>query len=663
MTPNSFRWGILGAGNIAGAFARDLPSSRWGRLHAVGSRSLEKAEAFVAKHGGEAKAYGSYEDLLADPEVQAVYIATPHPEHVEWAIRAAEAGKHLLVEKPLAMNFAEGMAIAEAAHQHGVLLLEAFMYRFLPATQELVNVLRSGVIGEVQLIEVHFAFRTKVNPEGRLFAPALGGGGILDVGCYTTSMARLVAGAARGLPFADPKELKAFAHIGSTGVDEWSTAVLDFGGGLLAQLSCGVRVKRWNGLQVWGTEGSITWPDFWFNRGPLTITSTREGASRTIIPATDRGLYSWEADAVAEHHAAGEAPGMTVADTLGNLRTLDQWRAAVNLTYPREQPGTDWRPVPGRALRQREPVTMPYGHLPGIPQGISRLVMGVDNQPHVPHMTVMFDDFVERGGNCFDCSYIYAGGRLETRLGWWLKHRGDAFRNDIVLLDKGAHTPFCWPHFIASEIPTSVERLQTGWIDLYMMHRDNPEVPVGEFIDVLNRMKQQGLIRAFGASNWTKERFDEANAWAAAHGLEGFVATSNNFSLARMVDPVWAGCIAASSPRYRAWHIENQVPNFAWSSQARGFFTDRAGPDRREDAELARCWYADDNFARRDRAFELARQRGVLPINIALAYVLAQPFPQWALIGPRQLSETRTTWPALEVTLTPTELHWLDTGE
>src|SRR5204862_2193539 len=130
----------------------------------------------------------------------------------------------------------------------------------------------------------------------------------------------------------------------------------------------------------------------------------------------------------------------------------------------------------------------------------------------------------------------------------------------------------------------------------------------------------------------------------AEHGMTGFSAISNNFSLARMVSPVWDGCIAASDAESRAWLTENQMAIMPWSSQARGFFTGRAHPDNRSDEELVRCWYSEDNFRRLERVNELAQKRGVLPINIALAYVLCQPFPTFPLIGPRLLSETRTSF-------------------
>jgi aryl-alcohol dehydrogenase-like predicted oxidoreductase len=178
---------------------------------------------------------------------------------------------------------------------------------------------------------------------------------------------------------------------------------------------------------------------------------------------------------------------------------------------------------------------------------------------------------------------------------------------------------------------------------------------------VLNEHTRAGRMNVFGGSNWTIDRVEEANAYAKANGLQGFGVVSNNFSLARMVAPPWAGCVSASDPDSRAWFQRTQMPLLAWSSQARGFFIpERAHPDKTDDAELVRCWYSADNFQRLARVNDLAKKRNVLPINIALAYVLNQPFPTFALIGPRQLSETRTSLPALEIELSPDELRWLN---
>ena len=152
-----------------------------------------------------------------------------------------------------------------------------------------------------------------------------------------------------------------------------------------------------------------------------------------------------------------------------------------------------------------------------------------------------------------------------------------------------------------------------------------------------------------------------ANDYAAAKGLTPFTVVSNNFSLARMVEPIWAGCVSSSDPASRAWFAKTQIAQVPWSSQARGFFTDRAHRDRSlNDPELNKTWYAEDNWRRRERVYELAEKKDVQPINVALAYVLCQPTPMFPLIGPRQISETRSSLAALDVQLTPEELKWLN---
>ena len=659
------RWGILGTGRIAGIFARGVQDSVSGKLVAVGSRLEESASRF-AQEFNIPKAYASYDELLADPEVEAVYIATPHPMHAQWAIRAAEAGKHILCEKPLALNHAEAMAIVEAAKEHDVFLMEAFMYRCHPQTARVVDMIRDGAIGNVRTIQATFSFDAGSNPESRLLRQDLGGGGILDVGCYCTSMARLIAGVALGKDFADPIELKAVGHIGEESrVDEYTAAVLKFPGEIIAQLATGVRVKQEDGVRIYGSDGWIHIPEPWIpgpNGEPTSIFLYKKGQSTPEEIVVDPGspLYAIEADTVASHIEDRQAPSpaMTWEDSLGNMRTLDMWREQIGMIYDSERPEANTLPVHGRPLRVRPDNKMKYGHVQGIDKPISRLVMGVDNQRTMPHLAVMLDDFFERGGTCFDTAYIYMGGLSEKLLGQWVKNRG--IREQVVIIGKGAHTPYCDPENLTKQLLESLDRLQTDYIDLYFMHRDNPEIPVGEFVEVLNEHLRAGRIRAFGGSNWTIQRVEEANKYAREHGLTGFAAVSNNFSLARMIEPPWAGCISSSDPESRAWFERNQMPLFSWSSQARGFFTGRARPDDFSDPELVRCWYSEDNFRRLERVNQLAREKGVEPINIALAYVLSQPFPTFALIGPRALSETHSSLKALEIELTPEEVKWLN---
>ena len=654
-------WGIIGTGRIAGVFAEGLASSKTGKLLAVASRTQAGADTF-GDTWEVPRRYASYEQLLADPDVQAVYISTPHPWHAEWSIKAAEAGKHVLCEKPMALNHAEAMAIVEAAQRNDVFLMEAFMYRCHPQTAKLIELLRAGAIGDVRLIQATFSFQTAFNPESRLLNNKLGGGGILDVGGYCTSMARLIAGVATGKDFADPVRVVGAGHIGEISrVDEYAAATLSFPGNIIAQLFTGVQVNGENVVRIFGTRGSILIPSPWTPRTgeAISIVLKKHGEpEQEIFIDSSEGLYALEADTVAAHIEARQAPAMTPQDSLGNMRTLDLWRAAIGLAYDAELPEGQTLPVHKRPLAVRPGSPMKYGRIAGLDKPISRLILGVDNQETWPHAAVMFDDFFERGGNCFDTAYIYGSGRCEKLLGQWVHNRG--IREQVVILDKGAHTPYCTPEWLDKQFRQSLERLQTDYVDIYMLHRDNVDVPVGEFITILNEHKDAGRMRLFGASNWSIERVEAANRWAVEHGMTGFSAMSNNFSLARMVDPVWAGCISASDVQSRAWFTSTGMALMPWSSQARGFFTGRAYPEDHSDAELVRCWYSEDNFRRLERVNQMAQQRGVLPINIALAYVLCQPFPTFPLIGPRLLSETRTSFPALEIELTPEELRWLN---
>jgi predicted dehydrogenase len=329
----NLRWGILGTGAIARKFAHGLKESRTGQLAAVGSRSPLTLAPFLKDF--PARGHASYEALLADPGVDAVYISTPHPLHAEWAIRTAQAGKHILCEKPIAMNAAEAARIVDAAHKAGVFLMEAFMYRCHPQTARLLELIRAGRIGAVRLVQAEFSFRAQWDPKGRLLNRDLGGGGILDVGCYCVSMARLIAG-------AEPVEIKALAQIGDTGVDELAVAVLKFPNGMLAQLATGVRVSLSNAVRISGDEGAIVVPSPWAvnrERGDSDLWLRREGQPvEEIKTYTDRGIYAVEADAVAESIAAGQSPAMSWADSLGNMRALDRWREEIGLRYDADGP-------------------------------------------------------------------------------------------------------------------------------------------------------------------------------------------------------------------------------------------------------------------------------------------------------------------------------------
>ena len=659
----SLRWGILSTGNIAHTFARGLREAKRGHLVAVASRTQQSADKF----GDEFEIphrHADYQALLDNPEVDAVYIATPHPMHAEWAIKAADAGKHLLVEKPLTLNWPDAARVVEACERNGVQLLEAFMYRCHPQTAKLVEIIRSGALGEVLKIEATFGFMSDGNPESRLINPELGGGGILDVGCYTMSLCRLIAGAARNKPFANPLEIKALGQLNDSGTDNQAMALLRFPGEILAVCSCAVAANEGGAARIVGSKANLRIPSPFFCGATPNLILEKGNDKEEISVDSPLNLYAYEADALAALVAGEklEVPAQTALDALGNMRALDEWRAAIGLQYPAEKIENLSVPVTGEALRVYAN-KMIYSTIAGLnntrgePKKIARIVCGTMVEGATNRLTqglALFDDYYERGGNAFDTAVVYGS---EPIVGRWLQTRG--VRDDVTVIVKGAHTPNCTPEGLTRELHQSLEKLNIECADIYMLHRDNLDVPVGEFIDVLNGHKNAGRMQVFGGSNWSLERLKEANQYAQSKGLQGMQVASNNFSLARLVAPVWEGCVASSDANSRAWFAQNNVSLFSWSSQARGFFA-RADRDFLADEELVRCWYSDDNFERLQRAQQLAAEKNVSPVVIAAAYVLSQPFPIYALIGPRALSETRDSMAALEVQLSEHELKWLN---
>jgi aryl-alcohol dehydrogenase-like predicted oxidoreductase len=425
-----------------------------------------------------------------------------------------------------------------------------------------------------------------------------------------------------------------------------------------------------NIVKITGTEGTITIPNPWLHdriNPPISKIIVQKAGQKDpeeINVTTDGTSFQIEADVFGGLVQSGtqeaSSPAMSWADTLGNMQTLDRWRAEVGLTYSIEKLDNFRKTtVSGKALAVDPKNNMKYGQIPHLDRKVSRLIYGCDNQHTLAHMVVMADDAFEKGINTFDTAWLYGGGRMETLLGQWMKLRG--VRKDMNIIMKGGHTPYCYPANITNMITQSLERMQIDSAEIYIMHRDNLDVPVGEFVDVLNEHKKAGRIKCFGGSNWTIARLAEANEYARKKGLQPLSLLNNNFSLARMVNPVWPGCVAASDPESRAFLTKNQIANLSWSSQARGFFVPGiAAPEKTSNKELVNSWYAEDNFQRQARAIELAKKYKVEPITIALAYVLCQPFPSFALIGPRSLSETRTSLPALDIQLSEAELKWLN---
>jgi predicted dehydrogenase len=329
------RWGLLAAGTIAAELANGIKESETGELAAVAARSGDRAAEFAARFGIP-KSYGSYEELLADDEIDVVYISTPHPLHAPWSIKAAEAGKHVLCEKPLTMTHAEAKLVIDAARRHDVFLMEAFMYRIHPQIRRMAKLIESGRLGQVRAVDVTFSFDTGGSGATRLADPDLGGGGILDIGCYCTSVARLVSEAATGSKAVVPSDVMGMATLDpGTRVDEVAMGLLQLPGAILAQISAGFRLRQDDHIRVYGTDAQL-----YIARPPWLHTMRRPGVSEIVVTPpggepevieveAKAGIFASEVDYVAAHIADRQAPEISWQESLANMRTLDLWRAAV----------------------------------------------------------------------------------------------------------------------------------------------------------------------------------------------------------------------------------------------------------------------------------------------------------------------------------------------
>jgi predicted dehydrogenase len=337
MSGKSIRWGIVGAGHIAQKFAHDLRYVAGARLSAVASRDKAKAFAFIKSLDKEypgqdlscVRAYGSYEELASASDIDAVYIATPHPWHAENAILCLRGGKHALVEKPFAVNLKDGQRLAQAARDTGLFCMEAVWTRFLPAIQELRRLIGAGELGEIQMVTADFGFHADYNPDGRLFSPELAGGSLLDVGIYPLNFARMVF----GRPF---EEVRGYASLSPMGVDESAVMAARFSGNGMASLACGLCVETSKSAYVLGTEGRAVLPLFWMAREMETQKGKADPVKRQFdFPGFG---YQFEAEEVslALAHGQSESTVMPLSETLEILGVMDDLRRQWGLKYPFE---------------------------------------------------------------------------------------------------------------------------------------------------------------------------------------------------------------------------------------------------------------------------------------------------------------------------------------
>jgi predicted dehydrogenase len=326
-TPNrKIRWGVLGYARIAReGLIPAIQRSANSQFHALASRDAAKL-ADARTRFGVTRTYPGYEELLRDPEVDAVYVPLPNALHRGWTIKAAEHGKHVLCEKPLALTAAEGREMAAAGAAHGVTLMEAFMYRYTDRTRQVLEVLRSGALGEIQFISATFRFLL-ANPASIKLKPELGGGALYDVGCYAVNFIGLVAdGPAPDAAGTARPDSVAAECVRTGGVDTIFSALLRYPSGLIATLHCGFNAPARICAEITGTAGVLEIPDtFLDNAGALTLIT---GDIRREIPVAASDRYRLEVEDFADALLQQRAPQFDLAETQRNLEVTDRLLAA-----------------------------------------------------------------------------------------------------------------------------------------------------------------------------------------------------------------------------------------------------------------------------------------------------------------------------------------------
>lgn len=316
----------MGCGKIAHKFSTGLKALDDATLVATGSRTEENANAFADEYGAPNR-HGSYEALADDPDVDAIYVATPHPMHKDNAILCLKNGKPVLCEKPFTVNEREARSVVNVAREKEVFLMEAMWTRFLPVIQEVKKRVSTGQIGDVRMLTADFGFRANVDPEGRLFNIDLGGGALLDIGVYIVSFASFIIG-------QQPTKIEGGAAMGETGVDE--QAVMAFGyedGGQVAALTCAIRARTPHEATIIGTDGWIRLPSFWCGTKAII---TRGNNEEIIELPYDGNGYNYEAEEVARCVREGKTESgiMPLDETLSVMNTLDRIRVHWDFKYP-----------------------------------------------------------------------------------------------------------------------------------------------------------------------------------------------------------------------------------------------------------------------------------------------------------------------------------------
>ena len=472
------RWGVLGtAGIAAGCTIPGMQQAKNCRLYAVAGRNPEKARAFKERFGFE-KAYHGYDALLSDPDVEAVYIPLPNNLHCEWVIKALNAKKHVLCEKPAAMNEAELRRMFRAAKENGVILMEAFAYLHSPFLSKLKQVIADGEIGTIDYIDT--AFLTQDYTEDFRLHKELGGGGIYDVGCYCTSMIL-------SLIDAPVSYVKAQAELDSTGVDHMASVLIGFSDGARASFHAGMILgkdtcDRYDRLFIHGTKGYIRSAAEYNGEGTLSFDITVKNASGERITRTERDTagsnYCMEIEQMNACIRSHETPHITKDFSLRNMRLLDRILDAAGYTESR----TEFI----------------------LPNGVTIPAVGFGSYLSTEHGTQTITDALAAGYRYIDTAKFYNN---EAEIGEAIAQSGIP-RKDIFLCSKVWPTDLGRENTLAS-FAESCRKLQTDYLDLYLIHWPKNEADDPEWFDkvqqswiAMEELYEQGKVRAIGVSNF-----------------------------------------------------------------------------------------------------------------------------------------------------------------
>jgi len=329
MAHKHFNWGILGPGRIAQQFGDALQAVEDAALYAVASSNLERAQAFAQQYNGE-KTYDSYEALVNDPQVDAIYIATPHRFHFDNIRLCLTAGKPVLCEKPLTVNAVETKQLIELARVNNIFLMEALWTRYLPIYQQVRHWLDEGIIGDVKLLVSTFGINVSKEQTDRWLSPELAGGTLLDMGVYPIAVSQWIMG-------REPQSFSAQAYLGKTGVDELTAVLLKYDNGVISQFSSNFISDDANEFFIYGSQGHIRiHANYW---AATEATLVANGQEETVSKPLRRNGFEYETEEAMRCIRAGllESPGMSHAHTLANMELMDKIRAAIGLRYPFEK--------------------------------------------------------------------------------------------------------------------------------------------------------------------------------------------------------------------------------------------------------------------------------------------------------------------------------------